>query len=276
MIINGRKLAEEIKASLKKEVIAMKKQLRLAVIYIGEDVVTEKFLARKKKFGEAIDIDVRVYKFAEEISTNELRKKLAEIVHIDKNTAVIVQLPLPKQIKTEYILDGIIPGKDADMLSSKSTGLFMTGRTKILPPVVGAIKLILEKNNIDMKGKNTVIIGAGRLVGRPVATWLTQQGATVTICDENTNDIAQFTKTSDIVVSGVGKQNLVIADMVKDGVIAIDAGTSESAGKLVGDMDPNIAKKASLFTPVPGGVGPLTVAMLFSNVLALAKRKTPR
>lgn len=272
MIIDGKRLAEEIKISLKDEIIKIGKSVRLAVIYVGENPVTEKFLEQKKKFGEAIGVNVRVYKFAESISTTELRKKVAEIAHNDKNTAVIIQLPLPTQIKTEYILDGIVPEKDADMLSSKSAGLFSTGRSQILPPVVGAIKLILEKNNIGVKGKNTVVLGAGRLVGRPVATWLTQHGATVTACDEHTKDISQFTKNADIIVSGVGKPKIVTFDMVKDGVVAIDAGASESAGKIMGDMDPEIAKKASFFVPVPGGVGPLTVAMLFSNVVVLAKK----
>ena len=272
MIIDGKKLAEEIKVSLKKEVVAIDKQLRLAAIWVGDDVVTEKFLERKKTFGQDIGVDVRIYKLPKDISTTELRKKVSEIVHIEQNTAIVVQLPLPGHINAQYILDGIIPAKDADMLSSKSVGLFTVGRSTILPPVVGAVKYILEKNDIDVRGKWVVVVGAGRLVGKPVSTWFLNNGATVIVCDEHTSDIGSFTRKADIIVTGVGKPNLITADMVRDGVIVIDAGTSESVGRLVGDVDEAVAQKASLSTPVPGGVGPLTVAMLFANVVTLAKK----
>ena len=271
MIIDGKKMAEEIKAELKAEVFKFGRKIRLAVVKIGSDQVTEKFLEQKKKFGSAVGIDVRIYELSETISTNQLRKKLAEVAHIKENTGVIAQLPLPKQINTQYILDGIIPEKDPDMLSSKSVGLFSSGRSKILPPVVGAIKYIFDKNNIDVRGKKVTVIGAGRLVGKPVATWLINQGATVTIIDENTTDPTLHTMGADILISGAGEPNLITAGMVKDGVVAIDCGTSESAGKLLGDFNQKVADKASLFTPVPGGVGPLTVAMLFKNLVELAK-----
>ncbi|OGS53190.1 MAG: hypothetical protein A2Y20_02680 [Firmicutes bacterium GWF2_51_9] len=283
MIIDGKNLAEEIKNSLKDEVSKIGKKIRLAVIQVGKNPVTEKFLEQKKLFGGAVGIDVRMYELPENVSTNQLREKLAEIVHIKENTGVIIQLPLPKQINphtklfgvgvnTQYILDGIIPEKDPDMLSSKSIGLFSSGRSKILPPIVGAIKYIFDRNNVDVKGKQVTVIGAGKLVGKPVATWLINQGAAVTIIDENTIDPTLHTMGADILISGVGEPNLITADMIKDGVIAIDCGTSEANGKVVGDLDPKIADKASLFTPVPGGVGPLTVAMLFKNLVELAKK----
>lgn len=280
MIVDGKKLAEEIKISLKNEIVKFGKKIRLAVIYVGKNAVTEKFLEQKKKFGNAVGIDVRVYNLPEDISTNKLRGKLAEIVHIKQNTGVIVQLPLPKQIKTQYILDGIIPEKDPDMLSSKSVGLFSSGRSiagagqaKILPPVVGAVKHIFDKNGVEVKGKKAVILGAGRLVGRPMTIWFMSQGAAVTIIDENTTDPTLHTLNADIIISGMGMPHLITKDMVKDGVIAIDCGASEAKGKIAGDMDPKIAEKSSLFSPVPGGVGPLTIAMLFKNLVELAKHK---
>lgn len=254
MIIDGKKLAEEIKAELKAEVFGLNKKIRLAVVKVGDDKVTEKFLEQKKKFGEAVGIDVRIYDLPETISTNQLRKKLAEIVHIKENTGVIVQLPLPKQINPQYILDAIMPGKDPDMLSSKSVGLFSSGRSKILPPVVGAIKYIFDKHNVDVRSKKAVVIGAGRLVGKPAANWLINQGAAVTVIDENIADPTLHTTDADIIISGVGEPNLVGPQMVKDGVIAIDCGTSEAAGKLLGDFNQKVADKASIFTPVPGGV----------------------
>ncbi|KKT64094.1 MAG: Bifunctional protein FolD [Candidatus Giovannonibacteria bacterium GW2011_GWA1_44_29] len=255
-IIDGKKLAEEIKAELKTEVLGLNKKIRLAVIKVGKNPVTEKFLEQKKKFGEAVGIDVRIYDLQETISTNQLREKLAEIVHIKENTGVIIQLPLPKQINTQ-----------------KSVGLFSSGRSKILPPVVGAIKYIFDKNNVDAKGKNVTVLGAGRLVGKPVAVWLMNQGAAVTIIDENTADPTVHTIDADIIISGVGEPNLITADMVKDNAVVIDCGTSEAGGKIVGDIDPRVADKASLFSPVPGGIGPLTVSMLFKNLAELAKIK---
>lgn len=272
MIIDGKKLAEEIKTSLKNEVFSIGKKIRLAVVEVGEDTVTKKFLEQKKKFGEAIGIDVRIYNIPKDISTNQLREKLAEIVHIKENSGVIVQLPLPKQINVQYILDSITLEKDPDMLSSKSVGLFSTGRSKILPPVVGAVDYIFKMGGIEPKGKTAVVLGTGRLVGKPVATWLINQSASVTAIDINTTDPTLYTLNADILISGIGMLHFLKANMVKDGVIAIDCGTSEANGKLAGDMDPSVAEKASLFTPVPGGVGPLTVAMLFKNLVELGKR----
>ena len=272
MTIDGKKMAEEIKTELKAETLKLGKKLRLAVVKVGGDKVMEKFLEQKKRFGSTVGVDVRIYELQENISTNQLRKKLAEIVHIKENTGVIIQLPLPTQINTQYILDAIIPEKDPDMLSSKSIGLFASGRSRILPPVVGAIKYIFDKNNIDVKGKAVTVIGAGRLVGKPATAWLINLGAVVTVLDENTSDASRFTLQADVIISGAGKPNLINADMVKEGVVAIDCGTSESEGKVVGDLDHAISKKASLFAPVPGGVGPLTVAMLFKNLLELAQK----
>ncbi len=262
MVVDGKALAEKIKNSLKEEILRSGKKIRLAVLKIGSDAVTEKFLEQKKKFAEYIGVDVRIYEAPADISTNKFREKVSEIVHIKENDGVIIQLPLPAQINTQYILDAIIPGKDPDMLSSKSRGL---------SPVVGAIKTIFEEYKVDIKGKNVVVVGAGRLVGKPVATWLLNQGVTVSVVDENTANLENFTKNADIIISGAGKPKIIKPDMVKEGVVAIDCGTSEAAGKISGDFDPEVSKKASLFSPVPGGVGPLTVAMLFKNLIELSK-----
>lgn len=274
MIIDGKKLAEEIKTSLQNEVSKIGKKLRLAVVQVGGDSVTEKFLEQKKKFGKEIGVDVRVYDLPADITTNKLREKLAEIAHIKENTGVIVQLPLPKQINTQYILDGIILEKDPDMLSSKSVGLFSSRRSKILPPVVGAIDYIFKAYGVSVKGKKATVIGAGRLVGKPVAAWLIGQGAAVTVVDENTArpDATRYTLDADIIISGAGKPKIITPEMVKEGAVAIDCGTSEAEWRVVGDIDPEVSKKASLFSPVPGGVGPLTVAMLLKNLVELAEK----
>lgn len=274
MIVDGKKLSEELKSEIVQRVVRLDKKLRLAVIQVGENPVTKKFLEQKKKFGEAVGVDVRIYQLPEDISTNALRTKLAEVAHIKHNAGVIVQLPLPKHINTQYILDGIMPEKDPDMLSSKSIGLFATGRSLIVPPVVGAARYIFEKHNIGLKGKRVVVVGSGRLVGKPLALWLLQQDCALTVFNEHVSNLGGWTKEADVVISGVGKPGLIQPDMVKSGVVVIDAGTSESSrhGQIVGDCDPRAAEKASLFTPVPGGVGPLVVAMLFYNIIILARK----
>ncbi|OGF52526.1 hypothetical protein A3I27_02835 [Candidatus Giovannonibacteria bacterium RIFCSPLOWO2_02_FULL_43_11b] len=271
MIVNGKAIAQKIKSSLKEEISKSGKKIRLAVLKVGKDPVTAKYLEVKKKFAEAIGVDVRIYEVSVDISNNKLREKLSEIVHIEENTGVIVQLPLPEKINMQYILDAIIPEKDPDMLSSRALGKFSTGKSRILPPVVGAIKAIFDENKIELKGKNAVVVGAGKLVGKPVASWLIGEGATVSVIDENTKNPEDYTKKADIIISGVGKPKIIKGDMVQDGVIAIDCGTSESSGQVVGDIDPDISKKASIFAPVPGGVGPITIAMLFKNLIELAK-----
>ncbi|MBI4059619.1 bifunctional 5,10-methylenetetrahydrofolate dehydrogenase/5,10-methenyltetrahydrofolate cyclohydrolase [Candidatus Giovannonibacteria bacterium] len=262
MVIDGRALAEKIKTELKSEVLGSQKKIRLAVVKIGSDAATEKFLEQKKKFAEDIGVDVRIYEAPVDISTNKLREKVSEIVHIKENTGVIVQLPLPAQINTQYILDAIIPKKDPDILSSKSRGL---------SPVVRAIDYIFKTYGVELKAKNIVVVGAGRLVGKPIAAWLLNQKATVSVIDENTPNSEHFTNNADIIISGAGKPRIIKPEMVKDGVVAVDCGTSEAAGKISGDFDPEVSNKASLFSPVPGGVGPLTVAMLFKNLIELSK-----
>ena len=274
MIIDGRKIAEEIKSDLKIEVANLNKKLRLAVVYVGDNSASAKFIERKKKFGDEIGIDVRVYKFPKDISTNQLRKKIAEIVHIKQNTGVIIQLPLPPQINTQYILNSVPTEKDPDMLSARSIGNFATGKADILPPVVCAIKAIFEKYKIDYKNKFIVLLGAGNLVGKPAAIWLLNEKATFNVVRSKTQNPEEFLKKADIIISGIGKPKFITGDMVKDGVIIIDAGTSESEGKLSGDADfDSVSVKASHITPVPGGVGPITVAMLFQNLVNLAKER---
>ncbi|KKQ88053.1 MAG: Bifunctional protein FolD [Candidatus Curtissbacteria bacterium GW2011_GWC2_38_9] len=272
MIIDGKAIAEKIIISLREEILRSKKKIRLAVIEAGSDLVMKKFVEQKKKFADAIGVDVRVYEIPVDISTNKLREKVSEVVHIKGNNGVIIQLPLPKQINTQYILDAIIPEKDPDMLSSKSWGVFMADKSRILPPIVGAVKVILDENKIDLKGKNILVVGQGRLVGKPIATWLLNQKATISVIDENTSDASNFIIQADVIISGAGKPKIIKPEMVKEGVMAIDCGTSESEGQISGDFDPEVAKKASIFSPVPGGVGPLTVAMLFKNLIELSKK----
>ncbi len=274
ILLDGKKISEKILNELKAKITDTKKALRLAAVVVGKDPATQKFIEQKKKAAESIGVEVRVYAFEPSITTNELRKRIAEIVHEKNNIGVIIQLPLPAHINTQYILNAIPPEKDVDVLSARALGNFYVGKSEILPPVVGAIKAFFDEYGIEIKGKYAVVVGAGRLVGKPTALWLMNEGALVSAVNEYTKDFGVFTRAADIIVSGAGKPKLISGDMIKDGAIVIDAGTSESEGKIVGDVDfDSVSKKADYLTPVPGGVGPLTVAILLKNLITLGTRK---
>ena len=272
ILLDGRKLAEKVLGGLKEEIAKRKKLLRLAVVIVGENSVTLKFIEQKKKAAEFLGVGIHIYPFEESITTNALRKRIGEIVHEAKNTGVIVQLPLPVHINAQYILNAIPPEKDVDVLSARALGNFYVGRSVVLPPVVGAVKVFFDEYNIEYRNKYAVVVGVGKLVGKPVAARLINEGVALSVVNEYTKDIGEFIRKADIIISGVGKPKLITSDMVKDGVIVIDAGVSEAEGKTVGDVDfDSVSVKASYITPVPGGVGPLTVAVLFKNLLNLAE-----
>ncbi len=282
VILDGKALAGKIIAALKEEYARLPGKLSLAAVVVGSDAVVGKFIAQKKKVAEELGVDFRVYEYAPDISTNELRKRLAVLVHDADPDGIIIQLPLPPELNRQYILNSVPPEKDVDMLSARAMGDFAVGKSRILPPVVGAVKALLEEYHIDVGAKHVLVIGAGMLVGKPVALWLTNEKASFSVVGEHTPDISEFIKKADVIITGVGKPNLITGDMVKEGTVVIDAGTAESGdpaaeggiGKLVGDVDfDSVSPKASYITPVPGGVGPLTVAMIYQNLLILAQSK---
>lgn len=272
VLLDGKKLSQKILAELKEEIAGLGKNLRLAAVVLGEDPVVLKFIEQKKKTAEEIGMDVRIYSFEVSITTNELRKRIAEIVHEKKNSGVIIQLPLPEHINEQYILNAILPEKDVDVLSARAVGNFAVGKSPIMPPVAGAVKAFFEEYRIDYKNKYIVIIGAGSLVGKPAALWFLQEKITFGMVEHLAGSPREFLKQADIIISGIGRPHYIIGDMVKEGVVVIDAGTSESSGKILGDVEfDSVAPKAAYITPVPGGIGPLTVAILFKNLVSLVK-----
>lgn len=279
MIVDGKKLAQDLKNELKKEVAALKEAPKLAVIFLGDNLASESFIKIKKKFAADLGVGLEIFKPDEEIwkSREKLREYISKIVHDKKNTGVIIQLPLPEEIKqkTEYFLDAIPVRKDVDVLSSESLGKFLSGRLAIMPPVAGAIKYIFDVNKVELRGKKIAVVGAGgKLVGKPIILWLSSLDIPFSALTEESSE-EEFKRAileADVIISGAGKAGLIKADMVKKGVIALDAGVSSDAGGLAGDFAPEVADKALLFTPVPGGIGPLTVAMLFKNLIALTKK----
>lgn len=271
VIMSGKEAAEEIALGVKRDADLRKTKLSLAAVVVGGDPIISKFVAQKKKIADELGVDFRVYDYPADISTNELRQRIAVIVHDADPDGIIIQLPLPNHINTQYILNSVPPEKDVDVLSARAVGDFAVGKSKIMPPVVGALKALFDEYKIDYGGKHVVVVGAGRLVGKPVAMWLLNEKAPFSIVDERTPDISEFTKKADIIISGAGKPGLITGDIIKEGAVVIDAGTSEAGGKITGDADfDSVSKKASFITPVPGGIGPLTVVMIYRNLLTLA------
>lgn len=273
VLLDGKKISEKILAEIREELKKTKKKLRLAIVVAGKDPVIEKFIAQKKRAAAVVGIGVRIYPFKKEITTNELRNKIAKIMHEKNNTGVIIQLPLPEHINTQSILNAVSPEKDVDVLSARALGNVVVGKNPVISPVSAAAKILLEKYNISYKDKHIVVLGSGNLVGRPVALWLMSEHVTFSVVNKETKNPEEILKEADIIISGVGWPKLVKGSMVKDGVVILDAGTSESEGKLTGDVDfGSVAPAAAFITPVPGGIGPLTVALLLKNLITLAKK----
>ncbi|MFA6397888.1 MAG: bifunctional 5,10-methylenetetrahydrofolate dehydrogenase/5,10-methenyltetrahydrofolate cyclohydrolase [Candidatus Paceibacterota bacterium] len=268
MIIDGKKIRDRIKISLKKEIAFIKRPIILSIISVSSNPISSQFINLKEKFGKEIGVSVKVFNFPEKIKEKLLKEKIRKIsINSD---GVIIQLPIPKNFSTDEILNCIPIDKDIDVLSKKSNKIFASGRLKILPPVVGAIKEVLVDSKISLEGKKIALVGRGRLVGGPLSSWLKYQKFNSTIFDKG--DSLNL-KNFDIIISGTGEPNLIKKEMIKDDTILIDVGTSELFGKTCGDIDPGCAKKSSLFTPVPGGVGPITIAMIFRNLLTCIKNK---
>ena len=270
MIVDGRALAQEVLARAKTRAAALQTAPRILALVANETPATKSYLSIKGKRAADAGCVLEVQQFTESVSVEELQSAITK----SNADAIIVQLPLPAGVDTKEVCDAIPLSKDADVLSTVARTAFEHAEGHLLPPVVGAIAEIFRVHNIELKGKNAVVIGRGLLVGAPTAMWLAQQGAQVTAVNRSTQDFSEILRDADIIVSGAGYSHLITPEMLKQGVILIDAGTSESNGEVVGDADPVCAEKCLLFTPVPGGVGPLAVAYLFENAVALAEKAT--
>lgn len=278
MIIDGKKIASKINEATKKRVEELKDKnitVCLTVVLVGEDKPSIKFVERKMEKAKQLGIEFKLFTFLKEISEKKLILKIKKIQQEDPHSSIIVQLPLPKQLRTQKILDSIDPKRDADCLTTSNLGKLVTGEEKkVIPPTPAALIHILTSLKVSIAGKRIVVIGKGRLVGLPLGILLLKEEATLTFCDKFTKKISEITKNADIVISAAGVPKLVKQGMVKRGVIILDAGSAARGGQIKGDVDSEgILEKASFFTPVPGGVGPVTIAKLFENCLKLSVDK---
>jgi methylenetetrahydrofolate dehydrogenase (NADP+) / methenyltetrahydrofolate cyclohydrolase len=272
MIYNGKKASLQIQEKLKTRITSLTKQPSLAVFSIAEHPSITSFIKIKRTFGEAIGVKIDEYSYEASFGEEALIKKIDDASLGETYTGIIVQLPLPATYNTQRVLDTIPVHLDVDILGTRAWKLFSDTNTSI-PPVAGAVAHILQDTNTEIYTKNIVVIGNGILVGKPVSTWFKNKHANVTVVDITTpEDVrSHLYKEADIVVSGIGSPHHLKKEFFKVGVVLIDAGTSEQAGVLAGDCDPSCAEIASVCTPVPGGVGPLTVACLFENLVSKAE-----
>ncbi len=248
---------------LRSRVASLSRAPILTIFTCNPNFETQKYLTLKEKRAREVGIKTNVVLIETTCSTEEFISRIHEAVA--SSDGIIVQLPLPAHIESAKVLSAVPPSHDVDALNGS--------HTEVLSPVVGALKEILEREHILRDGKYVTVIGSGRLVGLPASEWFMREGAHVSVVTKDTEDIAYYTKNADIVVCGAGVPDLLTPDMVKEGVVILDAGTSEDGGVLRGDADPACAEKARVFTPVPGGIGPITIAILLRNVVDCATKK---
>ena len=281
-LLDGKMLSQRVKDEIKAQTSKLRAsgvEPALAVILVGDDAPSHTYVNNKAKACEQCGVKSFVYKLAQSTTQSELLALINTLNFDDSVDGILVQLPLPKHIDKAVILEAISVHKDVDGFHPFNVGLLNTGFEGALLPCtpLGVVRL-LKAYDINVEGLNAVIIGASNIVGRPMATMLLNLGATVSICHIKTRDLSLYTRQADLIVVAAGCANLLKADMVKEGVIVVDVGINRLAnGKLVGDVDfENVSKKASFISPVPGGVGPMTIAMLLENTLKAAQIRAKR
>ena len=276
-ILDGKMVSARIKEELREEVARLSKCGKvpgLAVIIVEGDPASRIYVNSKKKACEEIGIHSEEYALPSDVTEEKLLAIIDELNAREDIDGILCQLPLPKHINEEKILLAIKPEKDVDAFHPVNTGKIMIGNYDFLPCTPAGVMELIKESGIDVSGKDCVVIGRSNIVGKPQAMLLLHANGTVTICHSRTKDLAEKVKKADIVVAAVGIAKFVTADMVKEGAVVIDVGMNRDGGKLCGDVDfEEVSKKAAAITPVPGGVGPMTIAMLMKNAVTSYKRR---
>ena len=279
ILMDGKALSNKIRENIKNEVQRIKKDSNLvpglAVIMVGDDPASEIYVRNKEKACEQVGFYSKCLKLPADISEDDLIGYIEELNKDENIDGILCQLPLPKSIDTKRVLSKINSDKDVDVFKSNNMGKLLLGETSIAPCTPSGIVALLDEYNIDIKGKHCVIVGRSNIVGKPLAMLMLQHDASVTICHSKTEGLKEICKTADILVSAVGKKDLITVDMVKEGAVVIDVGINrDENGKVCGDVSKDVMGVASYMTPVPGGVGPMTITMLLRNTLELFKMNT--
>ncbi len=285
LILSGKDVSQSVYKSLLNRISILKDQNitpGLAVVIVGEDPASQIYIRSKTKKFKQLNLNTESFKLPDSTSEDELLKLIHALNKNDQFHGILVQLPLPRQIDSQHVLETIDPKKDVDGFHPENVGLLSIGRPRFVPCTPKGIMRILSHYNIDLKGKHVVVVGRSNIVGRPISilTSLKQKGAngTTTICHSGTPDISQFTKSADVIIVALGVPQFLTGEMLKDGAVVIDVGINridedtEKGYKLVGDAHwESISSKISAATPVPGGVGPMTIAMLVENTVEAAE-----
>lgn len=275
-IIDGKKISSEMRAEIAEEVKALAEQgivPGLAVIIVGEDPASKVYVRNKGRACAEVGIYSEIIEMPESISEAELLAKIAELNARTEINGILVQLPLPRHINESAVIAAISPDKDVDAFSEVNVGKIMIGDYRFLPCTPAGVMELLRRSGIEIEGKNAVVVGRSNIVGKPQAMLLLHANATVTICHSRTRNLAEVCRGADILVVAIGKADFITADMVKPGAVVIDVGMNRRPdGKLTGDVDyAAVSEVAGYITPVPGGVGPMTITMLLRNTVTAAR-----
>ena len=277
-IIDGKAISAKVKAEVRTEVSALKEQginIGLAVVIVGDNSASRVYVNNKKKSCAEVGIESFEYALPESTTQDELLDLVQKLNTDDNVNGILVQLPLPKHINETAVINAIVPEKDVDAFHPENVGHIMIGDFKFLPCTPAGVMELIAETGIDVSGKNCVVIGRSNIVGKPMAMLLLHKNGTVTVCHSKTKNLKEICSEADILVAAVGRANFVTADMIKEGAVVIDVGMNRlDNGKLCGDVDYEACfDKSGYITPVPGGVGPMTIAMLMKNTLTSAKIK---
>jgi len=272
--IDGKELALKVRAEVAEDVRAFGQPVCLATLLVGDDPASHVYVGSKHKASHEAGIDSRDHRFPSETPETEILELVADLNADDSVDGILVQLPLPDHMDEPTVLRAVDPDKDVDGFHVLNAGRLYLGEPFLVPATPLGIMAMLDEYDVELKGKDAVVIGRSEIVGKPMAMLLLAEHATVTICHSRTVDLATHTRRADILVAAVGREGLVTPDMVKPGATVVDVAMNRTAeGKLVGDVDPAVFEVAGLMTPVPGGVGPMTIAMLLRNTLTAAQHR---
>ena len=267
IIVDGKIIADKILARLKRTVSKMPAKPYLAVVLVGQDAASMTYVRKKQAAARGIGVRFALYEYPQSISTFSLVRNLKQI-QSRPLSGIIVQLPLPPGIDKQAVLNALKPSLDVDYLSWESLGKLVIGENRLVPPTPGAILEILKQYKISLQGQHVVLVGAGNLIGKPLANILIQLPLTLTVCSKESKNLTQLTRQADVLITGAGQAQLIRGSMVKKGAVVIDAGVSFKGKKIFGDVHfQEVSKVARLITPTPGGVGPITVAKLLENTV---------
>ena len=277
VILDGKETAKKLKEELNKKLSCYyeggNKKCKLKILMVGNNPASEVYVRNKSKACEAVGIEDELIRLDENISQSKLEEKVLSLANDESVHGILIQLPLPKHLDEDAVTELVPPEKDVDGFTTKSLGLLAVGKDGFLSCTPGGIVYMLKNYGIPLAGKHAVVIGRSKIVGKPMALALLNENCTVTVCHSKTENLKEITRTADILIAAVGRPLFVTADMVKDGAVVVDVGINRTDDGLKGDVDFDaVADKCSYITPVPGGVGPMTVAYLMNNTVTAYER----